>query len=223
MAHGTFIATANELHGMFPPLLLPPLLSSLLPPSHTQKKRDFLYRPHAQNWSRRLAQRMVDAGYEKQTGTEGKTTPASREWACGHSKVPQQSHDWATVVNPGKYHHGGPAAATCTLGTKASPHTEHHPPRRGSGPIQERRERHKDLKPAVPVRATSMLGNTAKSCADCHPQAYNRTRRNKRGRHRKTTDSTRDRESPQDPSPARPKPSETEMRFVNRVVSVAER
>ena len=37
-AHGTFIATANELHGMFPPLLLPPLLSSLLPPSHTQKK-----------------------------------------------------------------------------------------------------------------------------------------------------------------------------------------
>ena len=43
VAHGTFIATANELHGMFPPLLLPPLLSSLLPPSHTQKKRrDFL-------------------------------------------------------------------------------------------------------------------------------------------------------------------------------------
>ena len=37
-AKGTFIATANELHGMFPPLLLPPLLSSLLPPSHTQKK-----------------------------------------------------------------------------------------------------------------------------------------------------------------------------------------
>ena len=30
MAHGTFTATANELHGMFPPLLLP-LLSSLLP------------------------------------------------------------------------------------------------------------------------------------------------------------------------------------------------
>ena len=43
VAHGTFIATANELHGVFPPLLLPPLLSSLLPPSHTQKKeRDFL-------------------------------------------------------------------------------------------------------------------------------------------------------------------------------------
>ena len=40
MAHGTFIATANELHGMFPPPLLPPLLSSLLPPSHTQKKRE---------------------------------------------------------------------------------------------------------------------------------------------------------------------------------------
>ena len=43
VAHGTFIATANELHRMFPPLLLPPLLSSLLPPSHTQKKEgDFL-------------------------------------------------------------------------------------------------------------------------------------------------------------------------------------
>ena len=43
VAHGTFMATANELHGMFPPLLLPPLLSSLLPPSHTQKKwGDFL-------------------------------------------------------------------------------------------------------------------------------------------------------------------------------------
>ena len=40
----TFIACANELHGMFPPLLLPPLLSYLLPPSHTQKKKrgDFL-------------------------------------------------------------------------------------------------------------------------------------------------------------------------------------
>ena len=36
LAHGTFIATANELH--FPPLLLPPLLSSLLSPSHTQKR-----------------------------------------------------------------------------------------------------------------------------------------------------------------------------------------
>ena len=43
MAHGTFIATANELHGMFPPLLLPPLLSSLLPPSHTQKKERELF------------------------------------------------------------------------------------------------------------------------------------------------------------------------------------
>ena len=42
---GTFIATANELHGMFPPLLLPPLLASLLPPSHTQKKEGpFHYR-----------------------------------------------------------------------------------------------------------------------------------------------------------------------------------
>ena len=46
MAHGTFIATANELHGMFPPLLPPPLLSSLIPPSHTQKKErgPFFYR-----------------------------------------------------------------------------------------------------------------------------------------------------------------------------------
>ena len=43
VAHGTFIATANELHGMFPPLLLPPLLSSLLPPSHTQKKERCLF------------------------------------------------------------------------------------------------------------------------------------------------------------------------------------
>ena len=50
VAHGTFIATANELHGMFPPLLLPPLLSfpplpSLLPPSLHQKKRtvNFFY------------------------------------------------------------------------------------------------------------------------------------------------------------------------------------
>ena len=39
MAHGTFIATANELHGMFPPL--PPPSSSLLsPPSlpHPEKR-----------------------------------------------------------------------------------------------------------------------------------------------------------------------------------------
>ena len=41
--HGTFRATANELHGMFPPLLFPPLLSSLLPPSHTQKKKRGLF------------------------------------------------------------------------------------------------------------------------------------------------------------------------------------
>ena len=43
VAHGTFIATPNELHGMFPPLLLPPLLSSLLPLSHTQKKERELF------------------------------------------------------------------------------------------------------------------------------------------------------------------------------------
>ena len=43
VAHGTFIETASELHGMFPPLLLPPLLSSLLPPSHTQKKERDLF------------------------------------------------------------------------------------------------------------------------------------------------------------------------------------
>ena len=43
MAHGTFIATANELHGMFPPLLLPPLLSS--PPSlpHPEKREGTFY------------------------------------------------------------------------------------------------------------------------------------------------------------------------------------
>ena len=35
MAHGTIIATANELHGMFPLLLLPP--------SHTQKKERGLF------------------------------------------------------------------------------------------------------------------------------------------------------------------------------------
>ena len=46
MAHGTFIATANELHGRFPPLLLPPLLSSLLPPSFPphKKRGTFYYR-----------------------------------------------------------------------------------------------------------------------------------------------------------------------------------
>ena len=41
VAHGTFMATANELHGMFPPLLLPPLLSSL-PPTPRKKRGDFL-------------------------------------------------------------------------------------------------------------------------------------------------------------------------------------
>ena len=39
VAHGTFIATANELHGMFPPLLLPPLLSSL----HPEKREGTFY------------------------------------------------------------------------------------------------------------------------------------------------------------------------------------
>ena len=39
VARGRFIATANELHGMFPHLLSPPPLSSLLPPSHTQKRQ----------------------------------------------------------------------------------------------------------------------------------------------------------------------------------------
>ena len=43
VAHATFLATASELHGMFQPLLLPPLLSSLLPPSHTQKKERGLF------------------------------------------------------------------------------------------------------------------------------------------------------------------------------------
>ena len=45
VAHGTFIATANELHGMFPPLLLPPLLSSLLSLPHPEKRQGpFYYR-----------------------------------------------------------------------------------------------------------------------------------------------------------------------------------
>ena len=45
VAHGTFIATANELHGMFQPLLLPPLLLSLLPslPLLLKKKREGLF------------------------------------------------------------------------------------------------------------------------------------------------------------------------------------
>ena len=42
MAHGTFIATASELHGMFPPLLSPPLLSSLLP-TPRKKRGDFFF------------------------------------------------------------------------------------------------------------------------------------------------------------------------------------
>ena len=41
VAHGRFIEIANQLHGMFPPLSLPPLLSSLPPslPPPRKKKR----------------------------------------------------------------------------------------------------------------------------------------------------------------------------------------
>ena len=108
---------------------------------------------------------MVVTGHEKQTGTESKTTPASREWACGHSKVPQLRHDWATVVNKekekGSTCHGGPAAATCMDGTKASPCAEHHPPRLGSGVDPGKERETKGPQHGGPVTATSMLGNTA--------------------------------------------------------------
>ena len=45
-----FIATANELHGMFPPLLLPPPLSppSSLPPTPRKKRGDFLLQEYFQ-------------------------------------------------------------------------------------------------------------------------------------------------------------------------------
>ena len=43
VAHVRFLATANELHGMFPPLLSPPPPSSL-PPAPRQKEGTFHYR-----------------------------------------------------------------------------------------------------------------------------------------------------------------------------------
>ena len=65
--------------------------------------------------------------------TESKTTPMCHKWACGHAQAPQLRLDWATEVITGKEektssHHGGPATATCTQGTKASPCEGRHPP-----------------------------------------------------------------------------------------------
>ena len=137
-------------------------------PRNTQAKagsgsKEKRLRPHSQHLSWRLARRMV-VGRRNIRELKARRHPRAASGHVGtrrclnYATTGQQKSIQEKRKQPS--HHGGPAAATCTLGTKASPCAEHHPPRLGSGSIQEKRET-KGPEHGGPVRATSKLGNTA--------------------------------------------------------------